>query len=419
MNRNNNDYEAKRPAPDGRGRPPQTPHPQQGQRAQQAPAQPPRRPRRKKSEYRVFRALAITVALVVLCVFMAYFALQSAGDLLGLDINVFGLRQEDKQVTVTVPEGSGVNDIAKALKDAGVIDSTLAFRLYSGFKDMDELYKPGEYILNCKMSYDQIMTALSTGSKERQDVVEVLFREGLTLREMGNLLEENGVCTSEEFVTAMRKGDYEYNFAKHVPQDRPLRFTLLEGYAFPDTYQFFVGEEPESVARKFLANFESKMTDEMYARMDEIGMSLDEVVTFASIVEKEASFGNAGELQRNMEDVAGVFMNRLNTPGTFPQLQSDVTIFYVERSIKPFLTTQNQAMYDAYNTYQCAGLPVGPICNPGLAAINAVLYPTDSEYYYFITDEEGKFYYATTLEEHEQNIYTASKIGVTGGTTTE
>ena len=402
MSMNNNNFGGRSSEPGERARPQQ-----------------PRRPRRKKSEYRVFRALAITVAIVVVCVFMAYTGLQIAGDFFGLDIGVFGLTQDDREATVTVPEGAGVSEIAKLLKEAGVIDSTMVFRTYSGFKEKNELYKPGEYILNCKMSYDQIMTALTIGVKERQDVVEVLFREGLTLREMGALLEEADVCTAEKFVDAMNQSIYEYEFMKQVPKDRPLRFALLEGYAFPDTYQFFVNEKPETVAKKFLSNFNSKITDDMYARMRELGLTLDEVVTLASIVEKEASYGNAEESRRNMEAVAGVFMNRLNNAGTFPQLQSDVTIFYVERSIKPYLEVQNQAMYDAYNTYKCAGLPVGPICNPGIAAINAVLYPEESDYNYFLTDKEGTFYYAVTLEEHEQNIYTASKVGVSGGISTD
>ena len=380
------------------------PHPPQNKR---------RKPRRRPGEYRVFRALGITVLLVGLCVFMAYFALQSAGDLLGLDINVFGLRQEDKESTIVVPEGSNVGNIAKILKDAGVVDTPFTFKLYSRLKDMDDKYKPGEYMLNCKMSYDEIMTALSVGSKERQDVVQILFQEGLTVWEMGKKLEEEKVCTADEFVQAMQQGTYEYEFMKQVPKDRPLRFRLLEGYAFPDTYMFFVGEKPDSVAKKFLSNFESKMTEGMYARMKELGLTLDETITLASIIQKEAS------LPDDMKAVSGVFHNRFEKSDTFPQMQSDVTIFYVEKNIKPFLTTANQTMYDAYNTYKCAGLPVGPICNPGMDAINAALYPDANEYYYFLTDKEGAFYYATTLEEHEQNIRTASKVGGVGGIATE
>lgn len=137
-------------------------------------------------------------------------------------------------------------------------------------------------------------------------------------------------------------------------------------------------------------------------------MTLDEAVTLASIVQKEA-----GDPE-DMRNVSGVFHKRLANPTIQPTLGSDVTILYVENDIKPYLNVENQAMYDAYNTYVCTGLPVGPICNPGMDAIQAALDYTPTDYYYFIADRDGNFYYARTLEEHEANIRAAGISGVHG-----
>lgn len=131
--------------------------------------------------------------------------------------------------------------------------------------------------------------------------------------------------------------------------------------------------------------------------MKEMGLSLEETLTLASLIQAES-----GQSQQ-MRKVSSVFWNRLDKSSQFPNLQSDVTINYVEKNIKPFDKTKNQNMYDAYNTYKCQGLPVAPICNPGLEAIEAALYPEDTKYFYFLTDKEGNFYYAKTLKEHNQN----------------
>lgn len=373
----------------------------------QEPQKKRRRPKPKK-KYRVLRALAITLVLVGLCGFMAYFALQSASDLLGLSFDVIGVVQKDEEATVNIPAGSSTSEIAKLLSKAGVVETPLTFQLYSKFKKADGKYRPGEYILNCKMSYDQVIDALKSGN-ERLDIVTISFPEGLSLWEIGKKLEEKEVCTAKEFADALQKGTFEYDFMKDIPVENPLRFYKYEGYVFPDTYDFFVNENPNSVVKKFFNSFNKNVTEDLFRRMEEQGMTLDETITLASIIQKEASFPD------DMAAVSGVFHNRFAQPETYPQMQSDVTIFYVEKFIKPRLDIANQPMYDAYNTYKCEGLPIGPICSPGLEAIMAALYPEENEFYYFLTDKEGKFYYAVTMAEHEQNIREASKVGGVDG----
>ncbi len=335
----------------------------------------------------------ITIAF---CVFIANFALQSASDL-------FGLNQESKQIEVNVPENSTLASISSLLYDKGIVSQPFTFRVYSGLKLKDDEINSGNYIFNSNFGYDQVIDALRTGNTKKEEV-RVTFIEGWTLYEIAQKLEENKVCKADEFLEYMNKGDIEYEFMNQVPIDA-LRFRRLEGYAFPDTYDFYVGMDVAVVADKFLSNLNNRITDDMKAKMRERNLSLDETLILASIIQKEA--GN----QLEMRMVSSVFQNRLAAKETYPQLQSDVTIHYVDNFIKPFLDHTDQPLYDAYNTYKCNGLPVGAVCNPGLDAINAVLDPEVSGYYFFVTDDAGTYYYAKTLQQHDINCAKAAKVG--------
>ncbi|MBQ7083236.1 MAG: endolytic transglycosylase MltG, partial [Oscillospiraceae bacterium] len=237
------------------------------------------------------------------------------------------------------------------------------------------------------------------------DVVDIMFPEGATSLDIANKLQENGVCDADEFLAALNRRDYNYTFVENIPENE-LRFYDLEGYLFPNTHQFFVGESVDSVLNRFLKDFSSQITDEMRTRMNELNLTLDETLILASIIQKEASDPD------EMKNISEVFHNRLRNSDTYPNLQSDPTIFYVERVIKQKIGMTNQPMYDAYNTYVCKGLPVAPICNPGIDAIEAALYPAnhDVDYFYFVTDDEGKYYYAATLAEHNYNIAMADQV---------
>lgn len=151
----------------------------------------------------------------------------------------------------------------------------------------------------------------------------------------------------------------------------------MEGYLFPDTYYFYKDMDPEQVCQKIYLNFQNKMTEQRYAKMKQLGLTLDQLITFSSIVQKEAPN------TESMTMVASVFWNRLNNPDSFPLLQSDPTKIYAENVIQPNMEVFDQAMIDAYNTYVGAGLPPGAICNPGVEAIDAVLANFQSDYFYF------------------------------------
>ncbi len=365
-----------------------------------------RKKRKKKVKKKMLYGRAITICLMCigLSFFLAIFALESAGDL-------FGLNQANNQIEVVVEEGDSFSDISDKLSESGIITTETTFSIYASFKEVKESFKPGTYILNSNMAYDQIFTALSTEYAVKS-TVKLTFYEGMTVREIAKSLDENEVCDGQEFLDILETGEFDYEFMDRIPEDE-YRFRRLEGYIFPDTYEFFIGMDPYSVATKFLDNFDYRVTEDHYAQMKEMGLTLDDTINLAAIVQEEAS------AVEEMGKVSSILHNRLDAPETYPKLQCDVTIFYVEDDIKPYMTQQNQPLYDAYNTYVASGLPAGPITNPGLAAIEAVLYPEDTNYYFFLTDVEGKYYYASTFEEHLVNDRTASRIGETHGIATE
>lgn len=361
-----------------------------------------RKKKRIKKQYRVGRALLLTFLFLLFSVYLAFFAIHAFEDLTA--VTLFGDEDTtEQQMTVEIPEDASVGEIAKILKKDGVITEPLAFRLYVMLKKKDG-FQGGKYIMTDKMDYDSIIYALQAGN-ERTDVVNVMFLVGSTSVDIAQKLEENGVCSAKEFLSALNGSDFNYTFVENIPQNA-LRFYKLEGYLFPNTHQFFVGESVDSVVNRFLRDFNEQITADMRTRMNELNLTLDETLALASIIQKEA--GDPDE----MKNVSEVFHNRLRNPDNYPNLQSDPTIFYVERVIKKNIGMANQAMYDAYNTYVCSGLPVGPICNPGLDAINAALYPAQHEetYYYFVTDDAGTYYYAQTLSEHNANIAQADKV---------
>ena len=363
------------------------------------PGNSPRRPTKRRGDggkSRWIRAILLVVVTIGLCIILAVYILDTANDL-------FGLNQEDRAIEVVVPDGASNSDVAKILEDAGVIKNPWVFRIYSDLKTKDREFQPGTYIFNSNLGYNEIIVALRSGDYEKEEV-RLSFAEGRTLREIADILEEYRVCDAKEFLDYLQSAEYDYEFFNAIPDD-DLRYFRLEGYVFPDTYDFYVGESVQDVARKFLRNFNDKMTDELKDRMLEMNMSIDETIILASIIQREAAD------VEDMRLVSSAFHNRVAMSETYPRLQSDVTVFYVNNNIKPYLQRTNQDMYDAYNTYVREGLPVGAICNPGMDAIEAALYPAESDYLFFVTDADGEFYYAETAEEHYRNVAQAMAEG--------
>ncbi len=349
--------------------------------------------RRYNTAYNWLLTVIWVSGVLAVSVLIASFALSSINDLVGFN-------KESREIKITIPENSTISEIAEILKNGGVIDEPFTFEVYAMVKDKENSLASGTFTLNSNLGYDQIFQALRNRESEKK-VVSVTFIEGMTLSEIAELLEKENVCGYDEFMAAVDTETFEYEFESMMGTDSNI-YHKWEGYLFPDTYEFYTNSTPRSVMSKFIANFNNKISG-FYVRMQEMGMTLEQTITLASVIQSEAG------LMEDMLKVSSAFHNRLEPGSGLPNLQSDVTWFYYRDEIQPYV--EDAALSDtyhlSYDTYYKQGLPVGPICNPGLNAIEAALYPADTNYYYFVTDKDGNFYYAETLAKHEENVIAA------------
>ncbi len=350
-----------------------------------------RKKRRKKGRGLSCSLLALTVIFGVSIIL--------AAGILAIAMELFGINKSMVEKPVTIPAGATTAEIAEQLKEEGIIRLPKLFVVMSRLNEADASYIAGEHIVYPAMGYEAIIEELCDDAINRRETVTVTFPEGMNLLDAAQLLEENEVCNAKDFIFYFNAGGYGFDFEEMVPQTSELKFYRMEGYLFPDTYEFYVDEDPEIIVQKIYENFERKLTDQDLERMEELGMTLDELITLASVVQAEAPVSSS------MKMVASVFHNRLNNNSIFPLLQSDPTRVYVEDVIEPNLEIANQLMCDSYNTYVGQGLPPGAINNPGKDAIDAVLYPADSDYYFFCANvQTGEIFYAKTNAEHEENL---------------
>lgn len=332
-----------------------------------------------------------------------------------------GMDSSEFQVQVEIPENPTDDQVIEVLETNGIIQDKDFFREYIDRKRKEEEinFVGGEFTLSSAMNYSRILSAL-TATTVQKATVDVTIIEGMTAVQIGELLEKNYVCKASDFLKFYREKMDVYDFERRVLPNK-LKFNQLEGYLFPDKYEFFVcnglkedpksdidtTKEAETAAKKIYSNFNSKISKQMYKQMNEMGLTLDELISLASMVQSEV--GNVDDMRK----VASVFLNRLDNSEEFPQLQSDVTVFYVQQNIEPYykdsgLKTSLSDISNAYDTYVCDGIPAGPICNPGMDAINAVLNPETTDYYYFCANEEtGETYYARTQEEFDECLVLA------------
>lgn len=359
---------------------------------------PVRKKRKKKRGHgHIIFGLLLSVVIISVSILSAAFILKCAKEFLAIG-------KSDIEIVVDIPMNSSTYDIAELLYNEGIIADTSLFRLFSKMKGADGTYIAGTHKLSPKMDYSSLIEELQQEAENQRETADVVFPEGFTILEAAQRLEEKGVCNAEEFIKVFNSSEFGFDFEENV-KISAMKFYKMEGYLFPDTYQFYLEEDPRVVAKKIYKNFEARITPDLYGRMEDLGMELEEVLTLASIVQAEAAN------KRDMKNVASVFFNRLNNPDEYPLLQSDPTTNYVEDVIIPNIEVKSETMFKAYDTYQGAGLPPGPICNPGLEAINAVLYPAETDYYYFCSNlETGEFFYAETLEQHNVNLAEAGLV---------
>lgn len=238
------------------------------------------------------------------------------------------------------------------------------------------------------------------GGSGQRETVRVTITEGMTLTQIFKKLEANGVCSFDDLMKTAESYDYSY-YPLIAARPSNTRAFKLEGYLFPNTYDFYKNEKPQDAIGRFLRVGEKYITSQDRAKARAMGYSMDQILTVASIIEKEGA--NPNEVRK----IAAVIYNRLEAG---KQLQMDSGIYYIERSVKPYISGDVNRYNSLYNMYKCKGLPAGPICNPGARTINAALDPADVNYLYFCHDSSAKYYYADTYEEHLENL---KKAGIT------
>ena len=355
----------------------------------------------------------------ILLVLVLLLALAAGAAVLLARREIYGSGKQGTEVTVSIQQGSGVAAIAGKLKDAGVIRSAQLFRWYVKQQGAAAKLQYGDFALTPGSSYDDIIAALSTYAKA--ETVRITIPEGTTAIAIAQKMEAAGLCTAEDFLKEANEGDFsEYTFWQYVPDDKdaPDRFMKCEGYLFPDTYEFLKEDTVHNYVATFYAQFDAKVTAEMYAALKQQGMTLNELVTLASFVQEEA--GNSQD-----SNVAQVFRNRLAEGSPYPRLQSNASSYIQSNEDNNYLWNWLAPYYGgwdsipknivaAYDTYHTEGLTPGAISNPGLAALQAALDPQpDAEAedaYFFVTDLAGKYYYARTLAEHNANCQKAAEV---------
>ena len=303
--------------------------------------------------------------------------------------------EDDTPVTFSVQPGESPSSIGERLEEMGLVPSARLFYAYVRYYGLGSRLEAGDYQLRRNMTIPEIAEALQYG---RIKEIEVTIPEGWRMEQTAQYLQQQGIMSADAFLAAARSGvwDDKYEFLKDKPPD-----ASLEGYLFPDTYRLPVPATPEDLITRMLDNFSAKVSPEMRQRAVEMGFTLYEVITLASIVEREAVVPEERSI------IAGVYLNRLRK-GMY--LQADPTVQYAKGYDPatgrwwPSMTIEEMSTVQSpYNTFLHPGLPPGPICSPGLESIKAVLYPTETDYLFFFSRGDGSHIFAKTYEEHLKN----------------
>ena len=299
-------------------------------------------------------------------------------------------------VQFKVREGETAASIADRLEKQGIISSALMFRLLAQAREADEHLTAGDYELRRNMTANEVIDKLN---ESRRLAGRITTIEGWRAEEIADLLEKRGLARREEFLSLARLAIFDYAFLR----DRP-RGASLEGYLFPDTYDLPKGATATDIVRTMLEDFDRRFDSSLREKVSQSGLTLHQVVTLASIIEREAAV--AGERPR----IASVYLNRLKLD---MPLQADPTVQYAVAGVSPGTTPDywkqglsptDLQMESPYNTYRFRGLPPGPIANPGLASLAAVVMPEKTDYLYFVAKNDGSHEFARTLDEHNRNV---------------
>ena len=355
----------------------------------------------------VFSTYLFFVIVIAISMLISVYAIFCLND-------IFGMTKTNVITTVSyTQEIKDPLESVELLADNGLITCKNFCKLMISmelilFKDstaLDGPFEPGTYYLNGKMGIENMLIAM-LGQAETNETVTLTFPEGYTVGDIVKKLVDNEVCSDKaallSVIESTEFSDYPLVANLVSKESVPYR---LEGYLFPDTYNFYVGQSPSSAIEVFLKNTEAMITEEYRAKAAELGYTMDEIIIIASIVQAEAGSKD------QMATIAGIIENRLKDKVNFPALGCDSTTDYINNKVRPTLSSSSAHTADYYLQYYSTsnsslvrGLPAGPICNPGDDAIHAALYPEDTDAYFFFHDKEGEMYTAKTNAEFKEKI---------------
>lgn len=321
--------------------------------------------------------------------------------------DVLAIGRSDEVVKVSIPNGATTAQIIDILAEEGLVKQKLFcnyyYELFTFFKNFnkekkpeDPVYLSGVYYVEKNLGLEGYLMEFREVQKTA-DTITLVFPEGWTIYQIFDKIAEFGVCRKEQLIASLNETSFDYDFLSEIADD-PDRTFKLEGYLYPDTYEFYEESDANSIIRKMLDASEKKWTEEYEEQRIALGLTRDEVITIASIIQREAADAS------QMSIISSVIHNRLNNAVSWPLLGCDSTANYITKYVAPNVSPSQAIAYEqSYNTYYSQGLPPGPICNPGDAAIRAALFPSDTDYLYFRHDKYGKIYMAKTQAEHDRN----------------
>jgi len=341
--------------------------------------------------------------LYILFVVVISALLAGVGWLLVSDLCAFN--KEYRESTVEVTADDTVSTVARKLEDAGLIQYKWFFKLFAGLANAEEKIGMGTYTLNTEMDYRALIVGMrSTSGNMTAETVRVTIPEGYTVAETIELLAKNGVSSKESLLEAAQTYNFDYAFIDNDTED----ISRLEGYLFPDTYEFYVNGKASSALNKLISNFNSKLDDDLLTQAEQKGYDLEKIVIIASLIEKETDGSDHGK-------IASVIYNRLDGAGdkggTYGYLQIDASLLYALPGHQGAITNSDKETDSRYNLYKYTGLPPTAIANPGLASIQAALEPEETGYYYYALGKDGNHRFFTNYNDHLNFVNSSEYIG--------
>ena len=325
--------------------------------------------------------------------------------------DILAITKTQSSVTITfTQEVKESSDAIDALAENGLIKCKNFCKLFAVVRDkviknskIGGPYEAGVYYLNGKMGLEGMLVTLQ-GTTKTSETVKLIFPEGLTVPEIVEKLPENDVCDKSALLSVIQSTSFSYSLVSDLKASDSIPYRL-EGFLFPDTYEFYVDESASSTIKKFLENGDKKFTKKNREKAKKMGLSTYEVMTIASIIQKEAANNS------QMKTISAIIHNRLKDKVNFPSLGCQSTSDYITNKVAPALSSTSAHTSEYYMTYYntnttstVVGLPAGPICNPGKAAINAALNPSDSKAKFFFHDADGNMYTAKTYQEFKDKV---------------